>query len=70
MRRGRRKALYSKETGTPWREPIRKQRYSVRPKTREKLGFQRRYIFRKGKSAVEGDPRKDWSGIETKAEVE
>ena len=27
------------------------------------------YIFRKGKSAVEGDPKESWSGIETEAEV-
>ena len=27
-------------------------------------------MFRKGKSAVEGDPKKSWSWIETKAGVE
>ena len=27
---------------------------------REKLGPQQRYMFRKGKSVVEGDPKKDW----------
>ena len=37
---------------------------------REELGLQRTYMFRKGKSAVEGDPKKVWSGIETKAGVE
>ena len=34
---------------------------------REELGFQQKYMFRKGKSAVEGDPKKSWSGIETQA---
>ena len=42
---------------------MRKQRYSVMPW--EKLGLQRRYMFRKGKSAVENDPKKSWNGIET-----
>ena len=37
---------------------------------REKLGSHQRYIFTKGKSAVEGDPKKSWSGIETEAGVE
>ena len=27
-------------------------------------------MFRKGKSAVEGDPKKSWSGIETEAGAE
>ena len=27
-------------------------------------------MFRKGKSAVEGDPKKGWSGIEAQAGVE
>ena len=27
-------------------------------------------MFRNGKSAVESDPKKDWSGIETEAGVE
>ena len=36
----------------------------------EKLGLQRRYMFRKGKSAVEGDPEKSWSGIEIEAGAE
>ena len=49
---------------------MRKQRYSARPYAREKLGLQRRNIFRKGKSAVEGYPKKSRSGIETKAGVE
>ena len=34
----------------------------------EKLGLQRRYMLRKGKSAVKGDPKKSWSGVETEAE--
>ena len=32
---------------------------------KEELDLQRRYIFRKEKSAVEGDPEKSWSRIET-----
>ena len=30
----------------------------------------RRYMFRKGKSAVEGDHKKSWNNIEAKGEVE
>ena len=33
--------------------------------TKEKLGPQRRNMFRKGKSAVKGDSKISWSGIET-----
>ena len=36
----------------------------------EKLGFQRRYMFREEKSTVKGDPKKSRSGIETEAGVE
>ena len=49
---------------------MRKQRYSLGWDTREKLGLQRRYMFRNKKSAVEGDPNESWSGIETEAGVE
>ena len=38
--------------------------------TWEEFGLQRRYMFRKGKSAVEGDSKKDTSWIETEAGVE
>ena len=37
---------------------------------REKLGPQQQNMFRKGKSAVEDDPKKSWSWIETEAGVE
>ena len=37
---------------------------------REKLGLQRRYMFRKETSAIEGDPKKTWSGIEMEAGVD
>ena len=47
-----------------------KQRYSARLEAWEKLGLQRRYILRKGKSAVEGDPKKSWSWIKTEAGAE
>ena len=33
-------------------------------------GLQRRYMFRKGKTAVEGDRKESWSGIESEAGVE
>ena len=36
----------------------------------KELGLQRRYMFRKEKSAVEGDLKKDWSWIETEAGAE
>ena len=49
---------------------MRKQRYSLRPRRVEKLGLQQRYMFRKGTSAVEGDPKKSWSWIETEAGAE
>ena len=48
---------------------VRKKKYSVRPYDEAKLGLQRRNMFRKGKSAIEGDPKKSWSGIETEWEV-
>ena len=38
--------------------------------TREELGLQQRYMFKKGNSVVEGDPKKDWSWIETEAGAE
>ena len=34
---------------------------------RKKLGLQQIYMFRKGKSVVEGDPKKGSSGIEVEA---
>ena len=38
--------------------------------TWEELGLQHRYMLRKGKSAVEGDPKKSWCGIKTEVGVE
>ena len=61
VRRGGRKDLCRRERGTPYKDPMR---------TWEELGLQRRYMFRKGKSAVEGDPKKSRSGIETEAGAE
>ena len=49
---------------------MRKQKYSVRPGEEGKLGLQRRYMFRKRKSAVKGDPKKSWSGTEAETVVE
>ena len=68
MRRGRRKALYKRERDSLER-PLEKAEIQ-RKESREKLGFQRRYMFRKGKSAVEDDPKKCWSEIETEAGAE
>ena len=51
---------------------MRKQRYSGGLETWEKLGLPRTYstCLEKGKSAVEGDPKKSWSEIETEAGAE
>ena len=38
--------------------PMRKQRYSIKLLEEENLGPQQRYVFRKGKSAFEGDFKK------------
>ena len=40
------------------------------PKTWEKLGPLRKYMPRKGKSAVEDDLKKSWSWIETEVGAE
>ena len=67
VKRDRRKDLYKTERDS-LEGLMRKQRYSVFPlETWEKLGLQRRYMLRKTKSAVEGNPEKSWSGIETEA---
>ena len=70
MRRDQRKALYRRERDflEGFDEEAEIQRKALR--RGEELCLQRRYMFRKGKSAVEGDPKKSWSGIETKAGVE
>ena len=70
VKRERRKDLYRTERDS-LEGLMRKQRYSVFPlETWEKLGLQRRYMLRKTKSAVEGNPKKSWSGIETEAGAE
>ena len=69
MRRGRRKDLYRRERDSlegP-HEEAEIQRKALR--RGKELGLQRRYMFRKGKSAVEGDPKKSWSEIKTQAVV-
>ena len=48
---------------------MRKQRYSEGLETWKELGLEQRYMFSKGKSAVEGDPKKGWSWVETEAGV-
>ena len=49
---------------------MRKQRYSEGLETRKEVGFQRRYVFRKRKNAVEDDLKNSWSGVEVQEEVE
>ena len=49
---------------------MKKQRYSVGLETWEERGLQQRYMFRKRKSAIKGDPKKSLSGIETEAGAE
>ena len=69
MRKGQNKALYrgKKDSDGP-HENAEIQRKALR--RGKKLGLQRRYMLRKGKCAVEGDPKKCWSGIKTEAEAE
>ena len=69
VRSGRRKALYRRERDS-LEGPHQEAEHSVRLEMREELDLQRRYMFRKGKSAVEGDPKTDWSWIETEAGAE
>ena len=70
MRRGQRK-LYTEDRGTPKRDPMSNQSYSVRPCDKKKeRGLQQRYMFRKGKRAVDGNPKKNFSGIKTETGVE
>ena len=70
MRRGQRKDLYRKERDSLERphEEAEIQRKALRRE--KKLGLQRSYMFRKGNSAVEGDSKKSWRGIETEAGAE
>ena len=70
VRRSRRKDLYRTERDSlegPHDE-AEIQRKALR--SGKKLGLQRRYMLKKGKSAVEGDPKKSWSGIEMEAGAE
>ena len=67
MRRDQRKALYRRKRDSlegP-HEEAEIQRRALR--RGDNLAFSLIYMFRKGKSAVEGDPKKSWSGIETEA---
>ena len=70
VRRDRRKALYRRvrDSLEGPHEEAEIQRKALRHG--EKLGLQRRYKLRKGKSAVEDDPKKSWSGIEMETGVE
>ena len=59
VRRGRRKDLYRTERDSlqgPHEEA------EIQRKALRRGKIQRRYMFRKGKSAVEGDPEKSWNG--------
>ena len=46
-----------------------KQRYSIRPWSVGKTWPSEKYMFRKGKSAIEGDAKESWSEIKTKGEL-
>ena len=68
MRRGRRTALYKREKDSlegP-HEEAEIQHKALSPG--KNLAFSKE--FRKGKSAVEGDPKKSWSGIELEVTAE
>ena len=70
MRGGRRKDLHRRERDSlegPHGE-AEIQRKALR--LGKELGLQRRYMLRKGKSAVEGDSMKSWSRIKTEAGAE
>ena len=62
MRRGRRKALFRRERDSSKgsHDQAEIQHKALR------LG---KNMFRKGKSAIEGDPKKSWSGIETEGKL-
>ena len=66
---GPKKIFIQKREGLLRRDPMRKQRYSVRPGEVGKSWPSARYMFRKGKSAIEDDPKKSWSWTETEARV-
>ena len=70
MRRERRKALYRKkrESLEGFDEEAEIQRKALR--RGKNSGLQQRHAIKEGKSAVEGDPKKSWSWIETEAGVE
>ena len=71
MRRDRRKELYKRERGTPLEGPYKEAEIECKALRRRKnLAFNKDSMFRKGKSAVEGDPKKSWSRIVTEAGVE
>ena len=61
MRRGQRKALYTRRRNP--RGPKRKQKYSVRLRDKGKF-------WPSAKMAVECDPKKSWSEVETEMRVE
>ena len=69
MRRSRRKALYRKERDSL--EGHHEQAEIQRKASRrgKNLAFSEDACLEKGNSAVEGDPKKDWSKIETEAEA-
>ena len=68
MRRGRRKDLYRRERDSL--EGPHEGAEIQRKTLRRGKNLQQRYMSRKGKSAVEGDLEKSWSGIETEAGAE
>ena len=70
VRRGRSKASYKRERDSlkaPHKEAAMQRKALRRGKN---LAFSEDTCLETGKSAVEGDPEKSWSGIETEAGVE
>ena len=70
MRRGRRKDLYRTERDS-LEGPHEEAEIQCKALRRGKnLAFGEDTCLEKGKSAVEGDPKKSWSGIKTEAGAE
>ena len=65
MRKRQKKALYKRERDSLEGPHDKEEIHRKALREGKNFGLQRRNMFRKGKSAVEGDPKKSWSGIET-----
>ena len=67
MRRDRRKALYIREGDSLEWLHVEAEIQCKALRRRKNLAFSEDTIFLIGKSAVEGDPKKSWSWVETEA---